>query len=301
MKRYVYLLMVLVTMFWGGSFVIGKVTVDQFPPLTLTFFRYLISALIIFPIMIKKEGKKAILKIRDLPVMIIIAISGGFGYGILYFLALSYTTAIKAAIIVATNPLMTLLISSLLIRERLTPIKLFAVSIAMFGVMITITNGFQIGTSAFSFNPGDLIMFAAVILYSFYAVFSQKIMKRYSPFILTGYSFILSLLFMIPIAMGEKPFQIWKASTLQEKFAVIYLGTLASAVGYLLHQVSIHFIGATKTMGFYSLVPIFTALFSIIFLDEPITPALIIGGVIIIFGIYLNYGYKERKLSAESQ
>ena len=295
MKKRAYLYMLITTLIWGGSYVIGKMTVNEFPPLTLTFFRFLISAAIILPIMIKKEGKRALLSVKDLPVMLLIALTGGFGYSMMYFFSLVHTTAIKSSMIVAINPLTTLLLAAVILKERLSLIKTGSILLALFGVMITITDGFSLFRSGFSFNPGDLIMLSAVGLYSFYSVISHKIMNRYSPVILTGYSFIISMFCMIPIVWHEKPFEIWARASLNGRLSVIYLGAFASAVAYLLHQVSIKHLGASKSMSFYSLVPIFTAMFSIIFLKENLSLSLFIGGTAIITGIWLNYNYKGRK------
>jgi drug/metabolite transporter (DMT)-like permease len=295
MKKSAYLYMVVTTLIWGGSYVVGKITVDEFPPLTLTFFRFLISAIIILPLMLKSEGKRAKLTWREMPLMLLIAFSGGFGYSMLYFSSLVYTTAIKSSMIVAINPLTTLLLSSVILRERLSLVKMGSILIALFGVMITITDGFRLFSGEFYFNSGDLIMLMAVVLYSSYSVISHKIMHRYSPLILTGYSFTLSMLCMIPIVWSERPFEIWMNASLKGKLSVIYLGACASAIAYLLHQISIKHLGASKSMSFYSLVPIFTTLFSIIFLKEALTFSLLIGGVAIISGIVLNYSYKEKR------
>jgi len=300
MKNKVYIFMIISTVLWGGSFVIGKSAVTEFPPMTLTFFRYLISTAIIFPLMLKKEGKKARIKIKDLPIMLTLSLTGGFGYVILYFSALSYTTAINSSLIVAVNPLMTLIISALILKEKLTFIKLSSVLLALFGVTITIFNGFNIFSGSVSINPGDLIMFAGVILYSFYSVFSNKIMHKYSPLIITGYTFFISLLFMIPISIAEKPWEIWMKSSFSGKLSVIYLGALASAIGYLFHQYSIKLMGASKSMGFYSLVPVFASFFSVLFLHEEITFNALLGGIIIIFGIYLNYNCSKRELTVDN-
>ncbi len=297
-RKRAYLLMVTSCLLWGGSFVVGKATVNEFPPLTLAFFRYLISAVIIFPMMIKSEGKNWRISLNDLPGMFVLAVTGGFGYVILYFLSLSFTSAINASIIVSINPMATLLISAVMLKEKLSFIKIFSLAIALVGVIITISKGSVKSISELSFNIGDIIMLLAVFLYSFYAVFSNKMMRRHSPLKITAYNFLLSLIAMIPISISEKPFEIWSNSSLGGKIAVIYLGALASALGYLLHQYSIKLIGASKTMGFYSLVPVFTTLLSFVFLGESISGGVLAGGTVIILGIYLNYGYKGKKAYA---
>jgi len=295
MKKNAYLYMLITTLIWGGSYVVGKATVGEFPPLTLTFFRFLISAVIILPIMIKTEGKKAKLSVKDLPLMFLLALTGGFGYSMMYFFSLVHTTAIKSSMIVAINPLTTLLLSAVLLRERLSFLKVGSILIALFGVMITITDGFSMFRSGFSLNLGDVIMLLAVGLYSFYSVISHKIMNRYSPVILAGYSFIISAFCMIPIVWSERPFEIWMNASLTGRLSVIYLGAFASAIAYLLHQISIKHLGASKSMSFYSLVPVFTAIFSIIFLGETLSFSLILGGSAILTGIWMNYNYKGKR------
>lgn len=276
------------TLFWAGAFIAGKIGVNEFPPLSLAFFRFLFATIIIFPIMIRYEDKDWRLKKSDLPVIISLGIIGMFGYHALFFVALKYTTAINSSMIAATNPMITSILASIIIGERLGFKRLGAILIAFLGVILTISNG-QIETiKNISFNIGDIIMLCAVVCWAVYSVISKKVMPKYSPLIITSYSFLVCLIALIPFALIEKPMTYLPNITWKGWVSVLYMSVFASVVGYLVQQISIKAIGPSKTNVFINLVPVFSILLSSAILKEEVTLIKLTSAIIIITGVYLN-------------
>lgn len=294
-EKKVYFLMTMSTLFWAGAFIAGKVGIEEFSPFSLTFFRFLVATIIIFPIMIKKEKGNWKLKKDDLPIIMALGLIGMFGYHILFFTALKYTTAINSSMIAATNPLITSILASIYVGEYLGKKRLGAIILALSGVFLTITNGNMGMIKKIDFNIGDIIMIVAVLCWAIYSVMSKKVMPKYSPIIITAYSFLVCLVILIPFVIYENPFTYIRDVTWKGWTSVIYMAIFPSVIGYLVQQVSIKEIGPSKTMAFINLVPVFSIILSVLILNESLSSIKIISALIIITGVYLNSTLKNIK------
>lgn len=297
-EKNIYFLMILCSLFWAGAFIAGKIGVNEFPPFSLAFFRFLFATIIIFPIMIRYEDKDWRLKKSDFPVIFSLGIIGMFGYHALFFIALKYTTAINSSMIAGTNPMITSILASLLIGEGLGLKRLGAILIAFSGVILTISNGQIEAIKNISFNIGDIIMLCAVVCWAVYSVISKKVMPKYSPLIITSYSFLVCLLALIPFALFEKPLTYLPNITWRGWVSVLYMSVFASVIGYLVQQISIKAIGPSKTSVFINLVPVFSILLSSVILNEKVTLIKVTSAIIIITGVYLNSKLKIKTKSS---
>jgi len=279
--------MIMSTVFWAGAFIAGKIGVQEIPPFSLAFFRFLFATGIIFSIMVRYE-KNWKLKKKDWIPVILLGIIGMFGYHALFFTALKYTTAINSSMIAATNPLITSILAALFLKEVLGWKRLCAIGIAFFGVTLTLTNGELSTLKNLQFNHGDVIMLAAVLCWAVYSIISKKIMSKYSPLILTSYSFLICLILLIPFVIMENPVEYFSGITWKGWSSVLYMAVFPSVIGYLVQQMSIKEIGASRTAAFINLVPVFSIILSGLILGEQITVFKLLSAAIIISGVYLN-------------
>jgi len=115
-----YVLLVLAMIFWGGSWVAGRIVVFLAPPFTVGFFRFLIATLFFLPVLILtqprsiKEWSK-----RDVGLFFLLGLIGIFGYGTLFLTGMRYTTAGQGAIIAGINPITVSLFAHIIHKERL--------------------------------------------------------------------------------------------------------------------------------------------------------------------------------------
>ncbi len=285
--RNIYALMTISTVFWAGAFIAGKIGVQEFPPFSLAFFRFFFATAIIFGIMLKYESNWKLKKGAWVPV-IVLGIVGMFGYHVLFFTALQYTTAINSSMIGATNPLITSILATFFLKEPLGIKRLGAIGIAFLGVVLTLTGGDLSTLTNWELNTGDLIMLAAVLCWAIYGVISKRVMHRYSPILLTAYSFLVCLIVLIPFVIMENPVTYMGGTTWRGWTAVLYMSIFPSVIGYLVQQMSIKEIGPSRTAAFINLVPVFSIILSGLILGEQITAFKLLSAAIIISGVYLN-------------
>lgn len=281
------LLMILTTAFWGGSFVAGKIALPEFPPMTLTFYRFLIATAIIYPYMLSKEQVKIPEK-RDLFLLFGLGFLGVSGYFAFQFTSLLYTSAANSSTINALNPLTSSIIASFLTEERLSKRKIGLIFLALFGVMLTISGGDVGMILSMNYNRGDLIMLLAMLSFSFYGVFSKKATAKYSPLLVTAYIFLFGLIQITPLMLRENVWMnIFDFST-KAWISIIFMAIGSSVLGYLIQQVAIKNLGVNKTSLFINLVPIFATLFAHFVLGDQITIINITAISIIVTTVYLN-------------
>ena len=179
-KRKIYTLMVLATLFWSGAFIAGKYTVPFIPTFTLTFLRFFFAAIVLYGLM-RITNHPYRLKKADIPVFILTGTIGMFGYHVLFFSCLKYTTAINSSIIGAMNPIITVILAFFLLGQRLSRKQVFGVALSFIGVFLTITGADIDIIRQLDFNKGDLIMLCATFSWAVYSIISSKATKPVIP------------------------------------------------------------------------------------------------------------------------
>lgn len=283
----VYILMVFAAFFWAGAFIAGKLSAPFIPPFTLTFLRFFFATIIMYFVVKAKDGRLYKLKREDYRVFLFTGIVGMFGYHVFFFTALKYTTAINSSIIGATNPIVTTILVILFLKDKISTKRLIGILLSFTGVILTITNADLNAIRIVSFNKGDIFMLVAVLMWASYGVYSKRVMHRFTPLILTFYSFLFCTVFIIPFVIYEKPWLILKTIPSYSYAAVIYMSIFASVIGYLVQQMAIKEIGPSRASIFINLVPVFSIILSVIILKETVSPIKLLTALLIISGVYI--------------
>lgn len=287
-NRKIYVLMVFAAFCWSGAFIAGKLSVPYIPPFSLTFLRFFFASIMLY--IIKKKvriGESYLYKRQDLPVFLFTGIVGMVFYHAFFFSALKYTTAINSSIIAAMNPIFTVVIAYLFIKQRITKRMILGIIISFIGVLLTITSGKLDLIMSLNFNRGDILMLIAVSSWAAYSVFSKSKGGHIPAMALTYYSFVVCTIFSIPLVIWDKPWE-WIAKVPPVAYiAVLYMSLFASVMGYLIQQISIREIGPSRTSIFINLVPVFSIFLSVLILREELELIKLFTAGIIIVGVYI--------------
>lgn len=283
----IYFLMILSTIFWAGAFIAAKLSVPFIPAFTLTFLRFSIATIILYFVIIYRENYVYKLTKKDIPVFLITGIIGMFGYHVLFFTAIKYTTAINSSIIGASNPIITTILCIIFLKDTITYKRILGIALSFTGVFLTITNANLSAVKSIDFNKGDILMLVAVVMWAAYSVYSKKIMPNYSPITLTFYSFLFCTVILIPFVAYENPAKFISTVPASAYIAVVYMSIFPSVIGYLVQQMSIKAIGPSKTSIFINLVPVFSIILSVIILGETATIIKLFTTLLIIAGVYI--------------
>lgn len=280
--------MVVATLFWSGAFIAGKVSVQEFPPVTLTFLRFALATAIMVPITLKFEPNWRFPR-HEWGKVIFLGLMGMVGYHLLFFASLIYTTAINSSVMASTSPLLTVLLAGLFTGERLTVRQTAAVFLAVAGVLAVISRGDLSVITSLSFNKGDLLMFGAVASMAVYTVFSRRFNLSRSPLALVTATFVVCTAvtgLMIPLE-GDF-FAAVRGATPGAWRSIAYMAVCATCGGYFLQMFSIKRIGAARTMVYINLVPVFCTIMAVVLLGERATPVMLAGLAVVIGAVWLN-------------
>lgn len=280
--------MVVASLFWSGAFITGKTSVQEFPPVTLTFLRFSLAAFIMVPFTLRFEPDWRFPR-SQWGKIIFLGIIGMVGYHLLFFAALQFTTAINASMLAATSPLLTALVAAVFSGERLTQRQIAAVFLAVGGVLTVISKGDLSVITSLSFNKGDLLMLGGVFSMAFYTVLSRRFNLSRSPLSLVTATFVVCSVvtgFLVPLE-GDFLATLRKA-TPGAWGSVVYMGIFASCGGYFLQMLSIQRIGAARTMVYVNLVPVFSTALAVAILGERATPVMLAGLAVVIAAVWLN-------------
>lgn len=281
-----YLYLVLAMALWGAGPVVVRGVHEIAPPFALTFWRWLGVALMLLPFVwnrVARELPPSPSARRQVALICAYMVAGST----LSVVAVSYTTAINATVINATQPAVTALAAFLVFAERLTRFRFLGVVAAFIGILIM---AFQASFQALlqlSVNSGDLIMFVAVCCWSLYAISLHRATELPGTavllFLIAVSGAILGLPLYVAESLLDRPF----LPTPQTIGAVIFLAVGVSLFAVHFWNSAIRTVGANRAAIFVNLIPVFGAAFAIGFLDERLFAYHLVGAGLVVAGIFL--------------
>lgn len=291
-KRMAILLATLSAIFWGANFNVGKILVGYLSPLNLAALRFLCSFILILPVVLFIENRNTIKQMlqQNFWIYVVLSIIGIVGYNAFFFEGLKYTTPINAALIMATNPPLTMLLAGLFLKETMRINQKVGAFISLIGVAIVITHGSLTELLHFQLSVGDMIVMLANICWALYGVLARCYLKQSTPLITTASTMFIGAVILMLIAgynLNTSMLQAFIHQPFNMYGALIYMIIFGTVLAYLFWNYSISQLGAGKTSIFFNLIPVVTTMLAI-FLGQTVTSVQIIGGVGVIFGVLLS-------------
>lgn len=280
-----YLLVTISAFFWGANFVLAGPVLADLPPLWASAMRFFLGAMLMFAIAIlRKETLIAPVRRHAATYLTLGAIGIG-AFNLLFFYALESTSANSAALIMATNPLITALLATVILGEKPSPRHLLALPIALAGVAVVISQGEMSRLITLSFSHGDILMLAANLSWAMYNVLARRNMPQGSAIVNTTWIMASGALILFVIAAGSGTPVAWPGIRSGFALAVMVLGGTITA--YMCWNLGIQRLGAARTAIFLNLVPVFAMLIGAATNTMP-TLAQLAGGLIVLGGVTIS-------------
>lgn len=220
-------------------------------------------------------------------VVLILSITGITGFNTLLYIALHYTTSINASIVNTSTPILLFLLSFIFLKEKLNTKQVAGALLSLVGLLFIISKGSITILLQLSFNKGDLIVIGAVICWSIYSLLIRRyagILPTYSTFVVTAFLGILILLPFSIVEMQTKEI-VWSLATIA---TILYTGIFASIVAFMSWNTAVERVGPSKAGVFLNLIPVFAAIFAVLFIDESLAWYQGAGGVLVILGVFIS-------------
>ena len=275
---------------WGSVYVAGKLGSAQMSPFLLAALRCTIAA----PVLLLMARKHLRIKLDRADVKYFIAI-GVLGYYMtidLVQLGIHLTGASMAALVNSFNPVAIMLLAAVLLRERITPVKLLCLALAVAGTVIVAG-----GAHGQSELLGILATLLATVTWGAASVFVRKLTAKYPAILVTAYGMVLSLPLHFPtglIAALRQPPRIDLGGVL----TVLYLGVIGSAMSQITWAKALSQFPASTCSLFYPLQAVFSALLGAIILHERFTTSFFIGLLLVAADVALSTRATRREAEA---
>lgn len=274
---------------WSGNALVGRAFHDSIPPLSLSFWRWVLATSLLLPFVAKGIWThRATLRAAGwrLPVL---AAMGIASYNSLLYTAAQSTEAINLTLVNTCLPLATFIGAGFLLGEWPLRRAWFGMAVAAGGLLYLISRGSWQTFASLSFQRGDLIMLLAVLAWALYTLLLRRWARHLlvPPLVLLGVLMLLGLPLILPFYLLELGRVGGFALTPSNLAAIGYTAVFASLVAYVGWNHGVKIVGVGRAAMVMYLMPVFTALLGWLLLGEALRTFHWIGGALIFAGLLL--------------
>jgi drug/metabolite transporter (DMT)-like permease len=287
LRRSLPLLIGLPILFWSFAFPLIRIGLEEgLSFVNLTILRLWLVNIIFIVILLQRRQRFSNLHRQDIPLIFFL----GFIGIVVYHLGLNYgeqyVSPGAASLIIATIPIYVAILGALFLKEHLTKAMIISIIISLCGVIIISTLGTANVTLEIQYLSGAIAVVVAAIVAAIYTIIGKKLLVRYSALSLTAYAFLLGSLSLLPLLgpsfleqVGSLSFKGW--------FAVVFLAIFPTVISYVLWYMALEVMQASEISVYLYFIPILSTAISYMLRKETITPMYILGGILVIAGLYL--------------
>ncbi len=291
----VYVKLTLTAVFWGGTFVAGRVVAMEAGPFSAAFLRFLTASVCLVLMTMKAEGRISPPMKGQVVHLILLGLTGVFSYNVFFFMGLERIEASRASLIIANNPVFITLFSALIYRDRLPPAAILGILLSVTGAAVVITRGDPVQALQGGVGMGELLIFGCVMSWVAYSLIGKTVLTTLSPLSAVTWSSLIGLGALLPFAclegMSREVFRYSAATWI----GILYLGLFGTVAGFVWYYRGIREIGPARASQFINLVPVSAILLAALILHEPLSLSLLLGAALVLTGITLtNRGASAR-------
>ena len=264
---------------WGGSYVSIQICLGAMGPVYLPFFRYLLSAVLLF-VVLKAKGTSLKLEKSDWMKVILTALFSITVYFYFENSAIKQIGANEAAILVAMLPVVALIGNRIFLKQKLLPRNIISAVISIVGIYFVI-GGVQFGEN----KVGYFYVFLSNLSWSAYLINTKPLLKKYEGLVLTFYQCLIGSLAFVP-ALPTDYFYFDKID-IGIILHFLFLALVCSAVCTVCYTFAIKHCGVGISALCLNFIPVATFLFSFLILREVMRPIQMVGAFIAISGLLL--------------
>lgn len=248
---------------------------------TTLFLRFAIASIVIFPLVfalrLTMPSKKEIVTFLLL---------GGIFYvaqSLFYYLALTYTTASVVALLLYTYPALVVALSVLVLKEQVTPLKLAALALALGGAFVV-----SMGELDANLLGAGLALLSA-LSYTVYIILNSRAVKegqgiQATAFIILGAAIVFGL--AIPFVGFQPP------SGAEGWASIVAIALVSTVFAFWAFLTGLEKVGASTTAIVSTLEPVVAVLCSVLFLSEPLTINIVVGGVLVLAALLVSTRFR---------
>jgi drug/metabolite transporter (DMT)-like permease len=280
-----YSLILVMVLGWSFNFVIAKITLRYFDPYTLTSFRIILSGVLMLPIYFAVPRRSHFNR-KDLWNFVVL---GFFGVVInrgLFIVGLDYTTAGHSALIVATGPIFVLILARAHRLEQITRGKIVGMALCVAGIAVLV-GGEELKLHSGTW-VGDLVAIAGTMGFAIYTVLAKKVARQYDTISMNTFCNMVGAIILLPMGIRQAVHLQWKGIGWIGWLGMAYVVLVASVFAYLIFFWALRHVTASRLAVFTYVEPLLATFLAVIFLGDKLTSMLLLGGILILVGVYIT-------------
>jgi drug/metabolite transporter (DMT)-like permease len=285
----------LVSIIYGVTFTIAKDVMPKYvQPFGFITMRVGGSVLLFW--LISFFGPKEKIAREDFPRIIAAALFGVALNMLTFFKGLSYTSPIMGAVLMVTTPMIVLILSAIIMKERMKKRKMFGIILGLAGTVTLILYGKSV-VNAPNATLGNLLVFINAISYGFYLILVKKLMDKYNAFTFVKWIYTFGFLMVLPFGWNEFHAIDWANLPSAIFWKIGFVVVFSTFLTYLLNLISMRELKPTTVAVFIYLQPLFATIFAVSLGKDELSLVKLLSAVLIFAGVYLV----TQKKSSQSQ
>ena len=275
----------LVSLIYGLTFTIAKDVMPQYiQPYGFIVVR-VFGATILFWLISFFVPKEKINR-NDIPRIAAAAFFGVALNMLTFFKGLSYTSPIMGAVLMVTTPIIVLILSAIILKERLKIRKILGIILGLVGTGFLILYGKSI-TNATNAGLGNLLVFINAVSYGFYLIIVKKLMNKYNAFTFVKWIYTFGFLMVLPFGYSEFRAIEWHTIPTDIFWKIGFVVLFSTFFTYLLNLLSMRELKPTTVAVFIYLQPLFATIFAISLGKDDLNLVKIISAALLFLGVFL--------------
>ncbi|HZI92733.1 MAG TPA: DMT family transporter, partial [Patescibacteria group bacterium] len=272
---------------WGLSFVATKAALREISPITLIFTRFAIgSALLVSLLAVRRQP---LAPPRDTwASLALMGFVGVFVHQVVQSYGLTMTTAVRTGWLIGLTPIWSAVLSAMILKERFGPGKLAGLGLGFVGAALVVTRAdLSGGLLSLPSTRGDLLILASTMNWAFYSTLGHPTIRRLGSARATAGAMVAGTSMLAGLFAWRAGWNEYAALSATGWGAVLFLGIGCSGLAYMFWYGALEKMEATRVASFLYLEPLVTLAAGVTLLGETVGPATIIGGLVVLAGVYL--------------
>jgi len=289
MRAAAYFAVVSALALWAGNWIVARAVRDDIAPGLITSGRVVLVMLTLAPLAL--PGLAARLRAftaRDWAVLAALGLFGGGSHNAMQYLGLQSTTATNGTLFFSLSPVTIMVLAGMVLGERIRAMQWAGVAVSFAGVLVIALRGEAEALASLSFNPGDILCFVSMIMWSGYTICLRLQRAQLEPIQLLFMVCAVGLVTLLPWLAWDLAYDPRAHFNLNGTLAMLYSAFASVILAYAGWNYAVARLGAARVGGFSHLLPAFGVMFAALFLGELPAWYHVVGVALIFGGIALS-------------